>query len=625
MLRFVKRRLPLIVVPWVAVIALGFPLLWQTIDATVEGPLTRDRDDTLRESADILSRTIDNASRDTLFLSDVLGRLPAADEAGQSMLDALFATFAASSRAYERVRWIDERGRERIRVDSRNGGAALAAPAGQRQRERQPYFIGAAELPPGSVYLSAIQLNDEDGAVAQPHLPVLRVATPVLQAGVRRGVVVIDYQAGRLLQRLAGLSNRQGISVYLANDAGYWIHGPAPADDWAWQLGAPQRTLAQTHPGLWRAMRLRQQGVFDDRSGSWAFARFEPGGADAELPLAARDLDLYLLVNINPGQLRALAWRWQPALIVLMALTALSAAYYAVSMLRGMAKEERQRRELQAANESLAAANERLRSMQKDLVRAERLSSLGMVVAGVAHELNTPLGSATLALSTVRQHLATLRGRLAAGLRKSDLERFLQNGEHGLELAAAAIRRSSGIVQRFKQVAVDRSTMERRSFDLAQAIIDAEPRLALWSPDDPVALKLDLEPGLAMDSYPGPLGQVIANLLDNALKHAFADGSPGLITIRSRAQGAGHVSIRFSDNGAGIPEKNLQAVFEPFFTTSRHRGGTGLGLHISHQLVTEVLGGSIAALNQGADGRHGTTFVLHLPRRAPDRPPEAAG
>ncbi|MGP1614192.1 MAG: sensor histidine kinase, partial [Pollutimonas bauzanensis] len=422
-----------------------------------------------------------------------------------------------------------------------------------------------------------------------------------------------------------GLSGRQGIGVYLVNEQGYWLQGPTPQESWAWQLDAPQSAFKRSNPALWRAMQQSDAGRYSDASGDWAFRRYTLADEtlvdqNTAVPRVSR-LDLRIVVHSSLEQATLSSPRWQFLLAALMAVVMFLAIRYGWQTLISLIEEDRQTRELHAANRALLQANDNLRSVQADLARAERLSSLGLMVAGVAHELNTPLGSANLSLSTLQQALATLLAQLDSGLRRSDLDRFLSSVQQAVELTQAAIQRAARLVQRFKQVAVDRTTMERRQFELAEIILDADPRLRNWDAGLTIALRLDLQAGLWMNSYPGPLEQVIANLLGNALAHAFQGRDGGTITIRAAADGPDHAIVTISDNGVGIDSDNLGRVFDPFFTTSRHAGGTGLGLHISSQLVAEVLGGTIKVQNIAVDGGTGAMFTLRLPRDAPAHHP----
>lgn len=622
-----RWRLVALMLPWLLLFGIGVPLVWSEQGASVEAPLLSHRDDTLGEAGNIVSRALDGLRRDAVFLADLSSRLGYEDTSATSPAANLFLSFAASAPNYDQVRWIDETGAERLRVNSRGGTTALVPAAGLQNKRERSYFRDAALLVPGSVYYSGLDLNEEQGRVEQPPKPMLRVSSPVRdEAGRPRGVVVINYKAVWLLDRLAHMSTRQGLEVYVANHAGYWVRGPLPENDWAWQLGHAERSIGRESPALWKALSSSSQGQLRDASGDWAFRRLRPGtddtaaraGSGHPSPLAG-NLDLLLVVHIPPDRLAWLGWRSRLVLGLLVACSLALTLRHLHQMVRSMDAEQKHLAELEAAHESLVEANDNLRAVQADLARSERLSSLGLMVAGVAHELNTPLGSATLALSTAQQRLASLAQQVATGLRRSDLDHFLGDGKAALTLADTAVQRAAGIVQRFKQVAVDRTTMERRRFALDDIVLDAHPRLRRWSPVQPIALRLALPAGIAMESYPGPLEQVVSNLVDNALNHAFGAQPAGVLAIDAAADGPDHVLLRVTDDGSGIPSEALGQVFEPFFTTSRHRGGTGLGLHIVHQLVTQVLGGTIAVKSTvaplGTPGR-GTCLTMRLPRRA---------
>jgi len=614
----VRKRLVLLVLPWLLVLAILFPLAWYELSTTLEGPLRRDRDDTVQDASDIVVRTLGSMRRDVAFLSDLTSKQPLADVSAGSSAAKLFLSFAASAQQYDQVRWIDEQGNERLRVNLRSG-PAVVVPAEQLQRKNdRPYFRSAVGLPAGSVYFSELNLNVDNGVIERPLEPTLRVISPLIADGQRRGLLVLNYRANRLLERLAGLSRQQRIGVYLLSAQGYWIQGPVPEDDWAGQLGRSDRALARTNPPLWQAVQQKERGSFSDASGDWAFKRLTPtqdlnlSGVKGRFEDSA--LGLYLMVRIDPGGPLQHAWRWKAVLALIMATAVGITLRLAWQTGRNMAVRKAHEEELQTANLALRQANEHLQTVQTELARAERLSSLGMMVAGVAHELNTPLGSATLALSTVQQRLDMLDLLVKQGLRKSDLDDYVSSSHQALDVVLASLKRSAGIVQRFKQVAVDRTTMEQRRFDLAEIILDADPRLRKWDKSQAIQLKLDLAPGLSMESYPGPLEQVIANLLDNALAHAFVNRPGGVITVRAQADGPSHVCIWFSDDGKGVSETSLARIFDPFYTTNRHAGGTGLGLHIVYQLVHDVLGGSIEAANVPEGGM---VFTLRLPRKAP--------
>jgi signal transduction histidine kinase len=617
----VQRRVLAMVAPWLLALLLGFPLLWVESRAVTQAPQWHARESLIEESAEIVRRTVDSLQHDISFLRELATQIPRTDPTPDSAIARLFMSFANSTGAFDTVRWIDRLGNERLRVDVRNGMPILAPPDTLRSVGAEPYFQRGAGLPPGGILFSDIALHAETGAA--PGQPTMRVVTPFCDVDdCDDGVLAIDYRASRILSRLNALATRGGLHVHLVNAAGYWLEGPTDAQSWAWQRGRPELAMSTTHRELWKATRFAEAGRHHDATGDWAFRRLKLDvvtSVDRETPMPlVSELGLTVLVQGDASLAGGAFLRWQLVMAGMMVLLLAVALRYASHTVSGLIDEARQARELHDANLALSEANDNLRHVQADLARAERLSSLGLMVAGVAHELNTPLGSAKLSLSTLQQSIDTLQARVRSGLKRSDLESFIDSARVAAELTQAAVIRAAGLVQRFKQVAVDRTAMERREFDLAEVVLDADPRLRKWDAAQPVGLRLDLEKGLRMNSYPGPLEQVVSNLLSNALAHAFRGRETGMISVQVMADGPAHVLVKVADDGVGIDADHLSRIFDPFFTTSRHEGGTGLGLHIVSQLVTEVLGGNLRAENIATPGGGtGAMFTLRLPRRAP--------
>ncbi len=270
--------------------------------------------------------------------------------------------------------------------------------------------------------------------------------------------------------------------------------------------------------------------------------------------------------------------------------------------------------DLRAAKEHAEQALAELRDAQTSLIEAEKLAALGGLVAGIAHEVNNPVGiSLTVASSFARRCEQFSEELRQPPLRRSRLDEFIATSHAAANQLVANLQRAGELIQSFKQVAVDRSLAERRKFDLAEATeqIVASLRPALRKL--PLLLIVDVRPGIAMDSYPGSYGQVLTNLFLNALVHAFPDEQAGTLTLRARELNANDVEITVTDDGVGMTEAVKAQAFDPFFTTRRDRGGTGLGLHIVYNLITGSLGGRITV--DSAPGR-GTTFRIVVPRLA---------
>lgn len=260
----------------------------------------------------------------------------------------------------------------------------------------------------------------------------------------------------------------------------------------------------------------------------------------------------------------------------------------------------------------LSAALDHLRVTQEGLLRSEKMAALGSLVAGVAHELSTPLGNSLIASNTVRDHTRAMQRELAQGLKRSSLERYLEETVSGNDIIERNLGRAAELVASFRQVAVDQASSQRREFALTEVVDEIAMTLRPSLKRLPYALETEVAEGLMLDSYPGPLGQVLTNLINNAITHAFEGRDSGRVKVSGRADGEEHVLIEVSDDGCGIPPGHLRRIFDPFFTTRLGQGGSGLGLHIVDSLVRDLLGGSIDV--SSAPGC-GTTMRLRLPRR----------
>ena len=261
-----------------------------------------------------------------------------------------------------------------------------------------------------------------------------------------------------------------------------------------------------------------------------------------------------------------------------------------------------------------ADAYRRLTETRTQLAAQEKLASLGSLVAGVAHELNTPIGNSLLLASTMQHQSEQLAAGFGAGsLRRSELATFIASSRQGAQLILRSLHQAAELVTSFKQVAVDQASDQRRTFDLAQACSEIVATMMNQVRLAGHTLALDLPPGVTMESYPGPLGQVLINFISNALLHAF-DAPGGRMLLAASTPEPGRVLIVFSDDGSGIPQDHLARIFDPFFTTRMGQGGSGLGLNIAWNIVTSLLGGT---LRVDSTAGQGTRFTLDIPLRLP--------
>lgn len=254
-----------------------------------------------------------------------------------------------------------------------------------------------------------------------------------------------------------------------------------------------------------------------------------------------------------------------------------------------------------------------LQKTQENLIQAEKLSALGAMVAGVSHELNTPLGVVVTASSTLGELAIQLQSDFVAGqLTRTQAQNALQDVREGSELIHRSAERAAQLVRSFKQVAVDQVSERKRGFDLRQVVEENLVAMRASLKCEPWPVRNEVPQGLECDSFPGPLGQILTNLVMNAIYHGFADRPIGTIVIEAHPQGP-LVALSVRDDGRGMDARTVARVFEPFFTTRLGKGGSGLGLSVSHRMATTLLQGDLQVESQP---NIGTTFTLTFARQS---------
>jgi PAS domain S-box-containing protein len=285
-----------------------------------------------------------------------------------------------------------------------------------------------------------------------------------------------------------------------------------------------------------------------------------------------------------------------------------------------LAELEEQKKSVLAAQSDLTSVLATLKQAQTNLITSEKMASLGSLVAGIAHELNTPIGNSLLTATALADMVTEFEKNYeAGGIKRSALEAHLADTRMACGIMANSLRRAADLITSFKQVAVDQTSDKRRSFDLCEVLKDTLATYSAQLRRANCEARVDGPVALGMDSYPGSLGQVLSNLLNNALLHAFEGRSNGNIVITARETDDDMVLIVFSDDGIGMPPKVLHQVFDPFFTTKMGQGGSGLGMNIVYNIVTNMLGGSIDVMSSP---EHGTSITIRVPRTAPNRDAE---
>jgi PAS domain S-box-containing protein len=280
-----------------------------------------------------------------------------------------------------------------------------------------------------------------------------------------------------------------------------------------------------------------------------------------------------------------------------------------------ISERKRSEQKIRSARDAAETALRNLQETQNSLIEAEKLAALGRLVAGVAHEINSPVGTSLTIASSLERKTALFAVEAVQGnLKRSSLNEFLEISRKASSQLIANLNHAAELIQSFKQVATDRSYSSQRIFDLGHLTEQIAMSLRPGLRKQNLALNVECQPSLTMNSYPGPYGQVLTNLFLNSVAHGFPDGRGGTVDIKARASGNDDVEILFSDDGCGMSLDVRRKAFDPFFTTRRDQGNTGLGLHIVYSVVTNCLGGRLALDSEPGKG---TRIRLVLPRVAP--------
>ena len=270
---------------------------------------------------------------------------------------------------------------------------------------------------------------------------------------------------------------------------------------------------------------------------------------------------------------------------------------------------EQQKDEIEQQNEELQITLENLRETQVQLIQSEKLAALGGLVAGVAHEINTPVGISVTAASSLVEETDRMADHYKHNrISRAEFKDYLNTASQSAKLILSNMERTATMVQSFKQVSVDQSTEQQRKFKLREYSQDVIRSLYPRLKGKRVKINLDIDDQLEMYSYPGAFSQILTNLIINSLVHGFDKSDKGNINISAR-QADEELFLEYKDDGKGIPKQNLEKIFDPFFTTNK-KIGTGLGLHIVYNIVNQKLMGSITC---SSENEKGVSFMMKIP------------
>lgn len=261
--------------------------------------------------------------------------------------------------------------------------------------------------------------------------------------------------------------------------------------------------------------------------------------------------------------------------------------------------------------DELKEALDKLDKMQEHLIHSEKMVSIGSLVAGVTHEVSTPIGLGITGMSHFLHQTKKLRKLYdAQEMSQDDFENYLRDAEKTADIVYTNLLNATNIIKSFKRISVDQSSEQKYKFNLGEYIDEVIISLHNKIKHTKIKVINNIDSKITLDSYPGCFAQIFTNFIMNSLIHGFKEGEEGTINIDAMVDGDS-VKIDYRDDGCGIPSENINKIYEPFFTTKRNEGGSGLGLQIVHHLVTKELKGEIFVESKEGNGVH---FSIVLPR-----------
>ncbi|MCO6354070.1 sensor histidine kinase [Pseudoalteromonas shioyasakiensis] len=556
------------------------------------------QDNTLLAAHNTLSRELGDVRKvvKLLVADDILKQ---SDDSAllEQQVQTHFVNFGLAAENISQIRWLDSQGQERYRVNFKAGQAELVPKQQLQNKSSRYYFTEGMEYSKGDVYITPIDLNVERGAVVTPHEPTLRASyRTISDSFILNGLIVVNFDLSKTLQQIKSLSTMQA-QIQLINGEGYWLLHPQKDKEWGFMREKSMLTLGNEDSQLWQVITQlpKSQDLIASHSHATSFLKMTLGNNSAN---GANDI-IVLVKADDSVQNEIVLWSFFIAFACAVSLISISGLYLKRSyrdqrqIIKARAHLEHEQQELLAANTKLQRYIKQQHQLQGELIEAQRLSSLGLMVAGVAHEMNTPLGGAAISLSNAQLINQQLKDKIDQGFTKQFLESSVEKVADNLRLSQVNLEKAIDHVKSFKEMAHDRSSDQLVSFNIEKVINDLLLGLKSRFKASKVTIENKIDVKEDIIGRPGVISQVIESLIVNAISHAFDELDNKLIQLHVYLNQQGELCISVSDNGCGIDDSLRSNLFDPFVTTSRNHGHTGLGLYLVHEWVTSVLNGKI--------------------------------
>ncbi|GGB47695.1 hypothetical protein GCM10011502_21290 [Oceanisphaera marina] len=616
MLRFVRPRLVSLIL--VALI-IGLLVYWQGYSAARVRNLIH-----LSDLAASATSTLNlglghvrNSLRLLYAVPDVRHWLGINEQADPAALTETLASMGRVDSNISQIRWLDADGYERVRVNISEGQSQVVPKEHLQLKRQRYYFTHTMQYPCGEVYLSPVDLNVENNTIVRPFQATLRASIRTCeQEGLLPGMLLLNVNLNDILDRVRAMTGQQ-INLSVMDQQGYWLVNTDPDKEWGFMRDQPSLTLAKQSPELW-------QHIVSEQNIKQLFSSFGQVVMPVTLSSATSTTHnvaanrLYVAASLTPAYqqkihnellLRAVG---VSLLLLGTGVWLIRREWHSLQQERHLSSLiDQERQQLANSNQRLSAVLQQQQQLRDELVEKQKLSSLGMMVAGVAHEINTPAGGALMAISHLQQQRQQLQQAFDTQMTRSELQGFLTQSQEGLDLAEHNLSRIRQQVRSFKRLAVDRHSEEPVLFELTDVVTDLLNVMHSNLKQARVTVHSALDQPMTLFSLPGVISQVLQSLMENALAHAFRDLPRGQVQIDAQLHDEKWCSLSVTDNGHGIVPELIETLFEPFVTSGRQFGHSGLGLNLVRQWVYGVLDGKIEVHSEPGKG---TRFTLMLPR-----------
>ncbi|NVK88663.1 MAG: HAMP domain-containing histidine kinase [Gammaproteobacteria bacterium] len=524
----------------------------------------------------------------------------------QNMPEWLIEIFTTTPNLYQ-MRLLAPSGDELVRYEKNSANNLISYNFDRLQNKAsRDYFIAGQQIGEFESLFTAIDLNREFGVIERPLRPTFRAIKPLIY-NQQRYLVVLNFD---FTQTLNNIQSSPPLFFEIINREGYWLKHPDNNYEWGHLLNQAEHNLRNQNPSFWSSIHNINDQQLGHSGNAW-FAR----SRSSSHPLVDfnRANDLVLISRLSDeyvaGIKQNVFWWISLSLLLMTGLTLFFLhRFFTLSEQRNQHVRElnAERASLKLVNRQLSRAFERNEHMQQSLIEEQKLSALGLIVAGVAHELNTPIGSMQLITSELKSYLNQLNSNTNANAAET-----IEALHEGLAIFENSLNAASDKISSFKRFAADRKQDGLREFVLNDTLNALVSALDVLFKEHQAQVKLMFDESIPLTHDPGFVSLVVQNLIENAIYHAYPVNAIKKIDVKFSATRDNTVTIIVKDYGVGIDTEKQKRLFDPFFTTGRGHGHIGLGLHLVYLWVNEVLRGEIKVVSEVNSG---TEFIITMPQ-----------